>query len=194
MAIDLSKVNCFEQPYKYFSVDPIIPSKEQEKYLSWLESKAPWKLIETEFYEQYEFSLLEDDFPEPINRLSSSKTLSHLKEQVERIFETSLSDKIDISVHKLVHGQTILIHNDYIPGQETHRVLIQLNREWRDEYGGNLIIFSGPEPEQLYDIVLPISGSAQGFAISPNSHHAVSTVHGGERYTIVYSFFHKTKK
>jgi len=48
--------------------------------------------------------------------------------------------------------------------------------------------YSGGKPAHV-----PISGSTQGFAISPNSHQAVSTVHGGERFTIVYSFFSEAR-
>jgi hypothetical protein len=35
-----------------------------------------------------------------------------------------------MSAHKLTAGQTIRIHNDWIRGEETHRVLIQVNDGW----------------------------------------------------------------
>jgi len=51
------------------------------------------------------------------------------------------------------------------------------------------MLFNGPEPETVGKLVEPKHGSVQAFAISPRSYHAVSTVHGGERFTIVYSFY-----
>ncbi len=98
---------------------------------------------------------------------------------------------MDVTVHKLVKSQRIRIHNDYIPGQETHRLLIQLNRGWTDEQGGMLMLFGSPRPEDVRRIVSPIHGTSLGFAISSDSHHAVSAVYSGERHTLVYSFYAK---
>ena len=50
------------------------------------------------------------------------------------------------------------------------------------------MFFDGPQPETVSKIVEPDNGAVQAFAISPRSHHAVSTVHAGERFTVVYSF------
>lgn len=112
-----------------------------------------------------------------------------LRRNVEQLFGVSLSSKVDISAHKLVGAQVIKIHNDYIPGQETHRVLIQLNRGWEEANGGILMIFSNRNPESLASAFLPLNNSAFAFEISPKSYHAVSTIKYGERYTIVFSFF-----
>ena len=51
------------------------------------------------------------------------------------------------------------------------------------------MFFAGPEPESINKVVEPKNGSVQAFAISSRSYHAVSTVHDGERYTLVYSFY-----
>lgn len=192
MCINIDSATLIHTPFKHFLITQAIKSETQNQYLTWLEGNAPWQLVETDFYEQYEFSLLQQDFPKPIAQLASSNTLNNLRQHVASLFNVTLSEKVDVTAHKLISGQTIRIHNDFIPGEETHRVLIQLNRNWNNEFGGQLMLFSGPEPNQLSKIIPPKSGSIQGFAISPNSHHAVSTVHGGERFTIVYSFFSDT--
>ncbi len=90
---------------------------------------------------------------------------------------------------KLVNGHTIRLHNDFIPGRETHRLLIQLNRNWQDENGGFLLFFNSSAPEDIHRVIHPVHNSSVGFAISPKSNHAVSTVYNGERYTLVYSFY-----
>jgi hypothetical protein len=86
-----------------------------------------------------------------------------------------------------VSGQTIRIHNDYIGGEETHWILVQINRGWDDANGGMLMLFDGPRMEDVARVVRPLHASATGFEISPPSFHAVSTIHSGERYTLVYS-------
>jgi hypothetical protein len=67
--------------------------------------------------------------------------------------------------------------------------LIQLNRGWDEANGGLLMLFRGPEVEALDQIVPPTSRSAFGFEISNSSFHAVSQVHQGDRYTLVFSFY-----
>ena len=192
MQIDFKSAALKSFPFPYFSMEKSIPKEKQIEMLEWMENSAPWKLIEADFYEQYEFSLLEYDFPSPISEFCSKKSIDYIKNNLSLIFGVNFKDKCEVTAHKLIKGQTIRIHNDFLPGEETHRLLIQLNRNWIDEYGGKLMIFNGPEPEDIVDIIDPESGSIQGFAISKKSHHAVSTVHGGERFTVVYSLFSET--
>ena len=105
------------------------------------------------------------------------------------MFSARLSEKIDCTVHKLVPGQRIRIHNDFIPGEETHRLLIQLNRGWHDDQGGFLMLFNSADPSDVHRVLSPSHDSVVGFAISESSNHAVSTIHGGERFTLVFSFY-----
>jgi Rps23 Pro-64 3,4-dihydroxylase Tpa1-like proline 4-hydroxylase len=176
-------------PFPYFVCPQAINTNLSYELLDWLEKAAPWKLVETDFYEQYEFSFLQTKLPDSISILNSKDHLQDLTQQVAQNFSVRLANRIDFTAHKLIPGQRIRIHNDYIPGFETHRLLIQLNRGWEDENGGMLMLFNSQNPEDIYEIYRPIHGSALGFAISPDSHHAVSTIHGGERYTLVYSFY-----
>lgn len=160
-----------------------------ERLLDWFESGAPWHLKVASFYEQYEFSLLDADLPTEIGALCDADTLCYLRREVGGLFQTRLADPVDVTAHQLVPGQRIRIHNDFIPGRETHRLLLQLNRDWSEECGGMLLLFQRPEPEAVTRMIWPTSCSALAFAISPKSHHAVSTVHKGQRFTLVYSFY-----
>jgi len=179
-----------EEPYRHFTSAPSTEEDRLLGWVEWLEHSAPWALVETDFYEQYEFNLLGVDLPSAIQCLASKETVSRLSGFVEKIFNVKVSPEIDVVAHKLIDGQTIRIHNDYLTEdhRETHRVLLQLSRGYTEESGGLLMIFNGNTPESLAEVIEPISGSVQGFEISKKSHHAVSTVHSGERYTVVYSF------
>lgn len=108
---------------------------------------------------------------------------------MSRHFGKAFAKRVDVTAHKLVPEQTIRLHNDFVRDGESHRLLLQLNRGWEPAQGGYLMFFAGPEPETVSKVVEPRNGSVQAFAISPRSYHAVSTVHAGARYTVVYSFY-----
>ena len=184
---ELDAVACDSLPFEHLTGQVRLPS-DGSAWLDWLETDAPWKLTTAEFYEQYEFSLLDASLPPVVRCLASPETLTVLRRRMSECFRQPLSERVEVTAHKLVPDQTIRIHNDYIAGGESHRLLLQLNRGWVPANGGYLMFFGGPEPETVSEVVEPVNGSVQGFAISPRSYHAVSTVHRGERFTLVYSF------
>ncbi len=187
--IDLSNARVETAPFAHFYAEDVLDVEAAEAALNWFEDGAPWRLTVADFYEQHEFSLLDSTPPPSVAPLRDSDTLSRMRRDVGLLLAADLSDVVDVTVHKLSQGQRIRIHNDYIPGCETHRLLIQLNRGWSEDQGGMLMLFGGPMPEDLRRIVPPGHRTALGFAISPDSHHAVSAVYSGQRYTLVYSFY-----
>ncbi len=188
----LTSPEVFVEPFPYLTAVEGLGEVMSSAFLSWLENEAPWKLVETDFYEQYEFSLLDAPLPPNLEFLTERQFLHDLRVKVEGAFGRRLSERIDCTAHKLLQGQTIRIHNDFIPGAETHRLLLQLNRGWSDAQGGYLMLFNSQDPSDVHRVFLPANDSVVGFAISERSHHAVSTVHGGERFTIVFSFYDDT--
>ena len=190
--IQLESPAVFEEPFLYLTAVDGLGESNSLAFLEWLESGAPWKLVETDFYEQYEFSLFDARLPTDLNFLVERAFLDDLREKVAVIFGAQLGERFDCTVHKLVPGQTIRIHNDYIPGEETHRLLIQLNRGWCEEQGGFLMLFNSDDPSDVHQVLLPAHDTVFGFVISKKSNHAVSTIHGGERFTMVFSFYEET--
>ena len=177
-------------PFEHFLGRTKLPGDGMD-WLDWLENEAPWQLTIAEFYEQYEFSLKHASLDPTLKSLIAPRTLSALKNQMLEHFGQALSERVDVTAHKLVPKQTIRIHNDYLSDGESYRLLLQLNRGWEPKHGGFLMFFHGPEPEMVSGVIHPRSGSVQAFAVSPSSYHAVSTVHSRERFTIVYSFYRK---
>jgi Rps23 Pro-64 3,4-dihydroxylase Tpa1-like proline 4-hydroxylase len=187
--LDFSRFEVFSEPFPY-AVSPRVFNTELSTYiLGWLETEAPWKLVETDFYEQYEFNFLDADPLACLGFLQDKVFRDILRDGVQKLFGVRLVGRVDATAHKLVGGQRIRIHNDYIQGAESHRLLIQLNRGWRDEDGGLLLFFNSPDPADVRKIFCPIHESAIAFAISSDSHHAVTTIHRGGRFTLVYSFY-----
>jgi Rps23 Pro-64 3,4-dihydroxylase Tpa1-like proline 4-hydroxylase len=177
------------KPFPYFALSEALTYQSSLDMLRWLEADAPWRLRIAEFYEQYEFSFLDADPPTDIGKIFSCEALDTLKREMEQTFAVTLADKIDITAHKLVSGQKIKVHNDFIPGQESHRILIQLNRGWSQEKGGVLMFFNSDDARDIHGAFLPAHNTSVAFEISPRSFHAVSAIASGHRYTLVLSFY-----
>jgi Rps23 Pro-64 3,4-dihydroxylase Tpa1-like proline 4-hydroxylase len=176
-------------PFPHFIVHDALGAESSSAFLRWLETDAPWRLKIAAFYQQYEFSLCDTVLPSAIRSFFRPSSVEALKLCVAESFRTTLASRHDITAHKLVPGQRICIHNDYIAGQESHRVLVQLNRDWTDDNGGTLLFFGSEDPADVRKGFRPLHDSCVAFEISPNSHHAVTPVVQGERYTLVYSFY-----
>src|SRR5207253_6115089 len=82
------------------------------RILDWLGTYLPWKLVETDFYEQYEFSLFDVDLPLDLSFLKETSFLNSLRSEIKGLFNASLGSRVDITAHKLIPGQRIRIHND----------------------------------------------------------------------------------
>lgn len=185
----LADIEVFSHPFPHFTAAQGFDQSLSWSILDWLQTEAPWRLVETDFYEQYEFSFYDAPIPPHLEFITASRFLDDLRTRIERIFGARLRGRPDCTAHKLVPGQRIRIHNDFLPGQETHRVLIQLNPRWKDDQGGFLMFFNSEDVSDVYRLFPPLHNSVVGFAISPNSNHAVSTIHGGGRFTLVFSFY-----
>jgi Rps23 Pro-64 3,4-dihydroxylase Tpa1-like proline 4-hydroxylase len=190
--LDLAAASLREEPFPCFTVARVLSEELEQELLTWFESAAPWRLAVMDFYEQYEFDFKDAVIPEGLQFLFSDDSLYRLRNKMGSLLGATLKPQVDITAHKLNRTQRIRIHNDARPEGETHRLLVQLNRGWDEANGGLLMLFRGPEVETLEDIILPTSRSAFGFEISHVSYHAVSQVHQGDRYTLVFSFYAHT--
>jgi Rps23 Pro-64 3,4-dihydroxylase Tpa1-like proline 4-hydroxylase len=166
----------------------VLPKLLTDSALGWMETDALWSLRIANFYEQWEMHLDDTTLPSRLLPLLHRSTVCCLVRTMFGPFTDAKLDLIDLTAHKLLSGQTIRIHNDYLEGEESHRLLLQLNRGWTDNQGGLLMLFGSSHVDDVQRVIRPLHASATAFAISPNSFHAVSTVQSGERYTLVYSF------
>ena len=53
-------------PFRYFLARRCLAQGIEQILLDWFESAAPWQLVETDFYEQYEFNMLDVALPESV--------------------------------------------------------------------------------------------------------------------------------
>lgn len=187
-SVDLSSIYFEELPFAHFYSPSAFLDDTTLKLLEWFEKSAPWKLVEADFYDQYEFSLMNNTIPELLDFLGDTGTIGIIRKTLTDAFRLNQLDLVEISAHKLIAGQSIRIHNDYIDGEETHRFIVHINSGWNEEDGGLFILFNSSTPEDIAKIFKPLDNSAIGFEISQYSNHAVSKVYGTTRYSLIYTF------
>ena len=186
--LNLEKTDYSPNPFPHFHSSQALDVDVATQLLQWLETVAPWELVESDFYEQYEFNLKKVEIPNHLSFLIDCSFASSAQDLMINTFNVALENNVEIVAHKLVPGQSIRIHNDYIEGAETHRLVIHLNSGWQNTKGGLLVIFASSDPEDICRVFTPLHNSAVGFAILENSHHAVSKICCDARYSLVFSF------
>jgi Rps23 Pro-64 3,4-dihydroxylase Tpa1-like proline 4-hydroxylase len=173
-------------PFRHAVTASAIDTSFAGELLAWLEESAPWKHVRADFYEQFEFCLW--DVAHPVaHELTSATTIGYLKAAFEDLFGYCFAPEVNVVAHKLIEGHRIGIHNDHLAGEETHRLVIQVNRGLSDADGGLLMLFNSGNADDVHRVLRPVHKSALAFEISGRSFHAVSRMHASERYTIVFS-------
>ena len=185
--IDLTSSRLSNEPFPHFTATSSIGRGHMLALLDWFESVAVWNLVKAGFYEQYELDLGVCASSAPLSFLVSEESLERVREETRLSFGRPFVGPVGWTVHKLLPGQRIRMHNDSLKGGETHRVILHLNKGWDSSQGGFLMFFNSADPCDVSRVWMPLNGSVVGFEISDRSNHAVSLVISGERYAIVYS-------
>jgi len=186
--INLEEIEISNDPFHHFCKVNLFDSAFAQKLFDWLTGDLNWKYTETDFYTQYEFSLKDIIVPENLISVNSRETINYIRENFSKIFNVTNLELVDVTIHKLLDGHKIGVHNDFIGGEESHRLVVQLNNGWNEDKGGYLMLFNSKDPRDVSKLVQPRHNTAIGFAISADSYHAVSRVNDFERYTLVYTF------
>jgi len=186
--LNLSSAVVYNTPYPHFSCTSVLSNGFEHTIYDWFQKTQEWHLVETDFYEQYEFSLFSISLPNNVKCLVEPQFLDSIKAKFTEAFHVSGFELVDVVAHKLVNSQHIGVHNDYINGDETHRLVLHFNPDWKDDNGGYLLLFNSSNSDDISKVVSPLNNSAFSFEISKQSHHAVSKIYNFIRYTIVYTF------
>ena len=189
--VGTASLQIYAEPFPYFTATAAVGQVPTADLLTWLESQAQWNLVEADFYEQHELNWPEDTQAGVVAFLTEPSFLDAIRQEAVGIFNCSFDTRVDCSIHKLLAGQRIRIHNDLLAAGETHRVILHINRGWSISKGGFLMLFNSEDSADVHRVLMPLNGSIVGFEISEKSHHAVSTVIEGERFAIVYSLYAK---
>jgi len=179
------------QPYRHLFV-PDVFEPSFAKALAHDIEDLPWRLATTDFYEQYEDSLIDTERPyagtalDALREVAMSAEFAHF---VGSITTQGQLEVVDVACHRSTTGQEIGIHNDFYPDGEVCRFTIHLNAGWALEDGGLFVTFAAADIGAMKAAYVPGMNSALLFEISPASFHAVTSVITAQpRYSIVVSF------
>ena len=180
-------------PFLHVVIPDSIDANVAESLLSWFETGAAWQYCAIdEFYQLLDLDLRSVRLPERLRVFVEDSFLEDLRNRAAGLLSARLGSKIDVTAHKMLPGCRIRIHTDYGPLRQTVRLLVHLNRGWKAENGGLLMLLDQERPSpdsRNLKCYVPHHRRAIGFEISPNSFHAVSTIVAGERYALCFSFY-----
>ncbi len=186
--VDLSDISYAAAPYPHISSPQALQHPYAKSLFNWFETSAPWNITIADFYEQSEFDVLKADLPAALKWLVSVDNIHVVEQHIKDSFTIDSLELVGVVAHKLVDGQRIGIHNDFINGEETHRLVIHITDGWTEDNGGILMLFGSPDVKDVCKIIYPLNNFAFGFEISPVSHHGVSKIYNFSRYTLIYTF------
>ena len=182
------------RPYRHVFIPEVFDVGFADAMLRDIEA-LPWRLATTDFYEQYEDSLIDTERPYTGSSLDALREIAmslEFTEFVNSITSHGEMEVVDVACHRTVTGQQIGIHNDFYAEGEVCRFTIHLNPDWALEDGGLFVTFEAPDHSAVRAAYLPAMNSALLFEISPTSFHAVTEVTTVRpRYSIVISFVRK---
>jgi Rps23 Pro-64 3,4-dihydroxylase Tpa1-like proline 4-hydroxylase len=119
--------------------------------------------------------------------------LMDVRKSVEAGLNTQLSGATLVYAHCLRPGSSIRLHTDDPANPKssgiTHRLIVHLNRHWNEDCGGQLVFFGSRNPRDVRKVFPALHNYAVAFALSCRSYHGVTEVHGGPRYTMIFSFW-----
>src|SRR5260221_13320550 len=149
----------------------------------------PWRLAETDFYQQYEVSLL-DGPPVAIGASLAALRQAATSDEFARVLTQLTTHRglrtVDVACHRSTTGQTIGIHTDHSEDRETCRLTLHFNDRWSIEDGGLFVVFGSEDPASAMEAFAPEMNTAVLFEISERSFHAVTHVECRRpRYSIV---------
>lgn len=185
MIPDFGWARHFTSPFPHVWLPRIFPPDANDKIKNWLECQGFWKYTEEDFYRQFEFDLMSKQLPPDISFLTSNETLQTMTSWLQRKFNTPTVQTTEIVAHYLSVGQGMGIHNDYIFGGDTLRLLLQIGQ---GVSGGEIVLLNESRAQSISRVIHHTHGTGLAFAISQRSYHAVARVISGLRFTIVYSF------
>jgi hypothetical protein len=193
--LPFDEIELVTTPFPHFAQPDFLGEEIGLELLQWCECCAPWKDNTIPgFYEVSDCNLRHVAVPPLIADLVNEPFLFELRMLIASLFGARIGEQVDVTVHRMLSGQRIGIHTDYGDQARSHRLVIQLNRGWSLSDGGLLMFLNSADANPCSDSYVcyrPVHRSAAAFEISPRSHHAVTRVNNGCRYTLTYSF-HRT--
>ena len=189
---DSRRVAFFSEPFPHFVCPEFLDAATADALLAWLDAR-PWRSVGLDGYDGYcDMPLTASNLPEALSGVVAPAFHIQLRQIMAQFFPIDSSGHVRATAHRILAGGALSPHTDVSHIRFTHRLLVQLNREWNPECGGLLCLHAGnPHASQELPLktVPPMHRSGFAFEISPRSFHSVTPVLHGQRYTLSYTFY-----
>ena len=184
-------------PFRHFTIQNFIDEDVAASLLLWFEQEADWDAKSIAGLGTLSsVDLHTSELGRHLDFLTGEPFLSYVRRQMSELFATELDGFVDLTGNRMMQGQEIGLHNDVstLPPafRFTHRLVLYLNHQYSEEYGGALILANALSPSRsarAQKRILPVHRSAFGFEISESSYHAIEPVLKGTRYSLTFTFY-----
>jgi hypothetical protein len=166
------------KPFAHISFDDVFAPELLNKVIEEFEGSKPWREFETKY--EKKFQMTDDMHMGPYTRmliyhLNSAHFISFLEELTG--IEGLIPDPhlAGGGLHQIPRGGKLGIHVDFnqykkINAYRRINVLVYLNRDWKEEFGGHLELWSDKSGTEKKKI-LPIFNRMAIFSTVSNSYH-----------------------
>jgi len=184
-------------PFRHFAIENFIDEDIASSLLRWFEQEADWNAKSIAGLGTLaSVDLHTSELGPRLDFLTGDPFLSHVRRNMSELFETKLEGFVDLTANRMTRRQEIGLHNDVstLPPafRFTHRLVLYLNHNYSEEYGGALRLantLSKCQSAPVQKRILPVHRSAFGFEISESSYHAIEPVRMGTRYNLSFTFY-----
>ena len=173
-------------PFPHLWWGTFLPPSIADQALSWLETVHIWKREQSDIHLYDSFNLSDIHMPGVVGGIVSTRFLGRVRRSLEEVLQVGLSSVVRVQVHRLLPGHVIGEHTD-AQALEV-RVAVVLCRSRPALTGGELILFASPNEHQQRRAYPPLHNHAVGFQTGTATPHAVSQVHNGARFSLIYRF------
>jgi hypothetical protein len=178
----LATVRHHHDPFPFFRCEHAL----QPDALAWLvatvaDPTLDWQRHDT-FYKAW-LTVLPDGVQPRVRR--------EMLTRMRQITGLPLADRTRITLQRMGPGDHAQPHTDQPQlGYESARVIVQLNRAWEPQHGGQTCLHPDPQGDRTTVRLKPTWNTALGFAMGARTWHSVQPT-SQERRTAVFHFWHR---
>src|SRR4051794_34120162 len=91
-----------KEPFPHFICSKLFTENFESELQDWLDNTLDWRLTQTDFYTQFEFSLMHAHLPKKLCYLNSSEAINSVQQAFNSAMKTDTLLLTEITAHKLV--------------------------------------------------------------------------------------------
>lgn len=179
--------------YKRICISNFLDSDYAMKCAKDIEDLSTWKRHETDWFSQDDMHLDDNKIeilPQSLDNLAYVLLSEHFQKYIQAITGFHSLCQPSLVAHRMVAGDYVDVHNDFIPGGDIIRCILYFDPYvlLRKEPSGLFLALGSENVSDVIDIFQPIHNSLVIFEISPFSLHAVTKIEKGHRFSVILSY------